>query len=92
MEFEWDESKNQKNTRERGIGFVYAVRIFAGPIFQQKDTRKDYGEIRIKAIGKIDDTVLCVVFTMRGEKRRIISARKASRRERQEYDTNQAGT
>ncbi|MFT5365472.1 MAG: uncharacterized DUF497 family protein [Candidatus Latescibacterota bacterium] len=85
MEFEWDEDKNKWNIQERNISFVYAIRIFSGSVFEQESTRQDYGEIRIKAIGKVDDIVLCVVYTLRGEKRRIISVRKASRRERQIY-------
>lgn len=91
MEFEWDEHKNQWNIKERNISFIHAVCIFSGWVFEQQSNREDYGEVRIKAIGKVDDIVLCVVYTMRGKKRRIISVRKASRHERQIYDTSQAG-
>ena len=91
MEFEWDETKNQRNILERRIGFAHAVRIFLGPVFEQVSDTEDYGEVRIKALGQVDDVVLCVIYTLRGDKRRIISARKASRREREIYRTSQIG-
>lgn len=85
MEFDWDPAKSERNLRERGFGFDYAARIFAGRILLQLDARKDYGEERVKAVGAIDGTVFAVIFTDRGEVRWIISARRASRRERQVY-------
>lgn len=58
---------------------------FAGRILLRLDARKDYGEERVKAVGAIDGTVFAVIFTDRGEVRWIISAHRASRRERQVY-------
>jgi len=46
---------------------------------------RDYGEQRIVATGKIEDGVLVVVYTRRGRRRRIISARPAKRKERDDY-------
>jgi len=46
------------------------------------DDRRDYGEARVRAIGEVDGVVLHVVFTDRGDVRRIISARLADRKER----------
>lgn len=85
MELDWDPAKSERNLRERGFGFDYAARIFAGRILLQLDARKDYGEERVKAAGAIDGTVFAVIFTDRGEVRWIISARRAGRRERQVY-------
>ena len=48
-------------------------------------TAKDYGEARVRAIGEADGLVLHVVFTDRGDVRRIISARLASRKERERW-------
>ena len=55
------------------------------------DTRRDYGERRIKAIGEANGIILSVVYTWRGERRRLISARKARTDERKEYQAKIAG-
>jgi uncharacterized protein len=81
-EFEWDEDKHQKNIVSRGIGFDIASRIFEGETFEWQDDRFDSGEQRLCAIGQADDRVMVVVYTLRSEVRRIISARRASRMER----------
>ena len=56
--------------------------IFEGGRIEWPDDRRDYGEARVRAIGKADGLVLHVVFTDRGDVRRIISAQLASRKER----------
>ena len=81
--FEWDEAKSEWTRRHRGFSFEQAARIFAGPVQSIPDKRRDYGEERIIAIGESAGEVLVVVYTDRGSARRIISARRASRRERQ---------
>jgi uncharacterized DUF497 family protein len=83
MEFEWDDAKSDQNLRQRGFGFDYAACVFDGPSIETVDERRAYGEIRIRAIGRVDENVLVVIFTDRNKIRRIISARKANRRERQ---------
>jgi uncharacterized DUF497 family protein len=82
MEFEWDDSKHQRNLHQRGLGFDFAALIFEGPVIILADERYDYGEKRQKAIGEIEGIVVTVVFTDRGEFRRIIAAWPASRQER----------
>jgi uncharacterized protein len=82
MEFEWDEDKHQRNCRERGFGFDFAALIFDGPVIEKSDERKDYGELRILALGEAEGIVLAVTYTDRGDVRRIISARLASKKER----------
>ncbi len=83
--FEWDEEKSSRNYRDRGFDFAFVVRIFDRPIIEEEDIRRDYGERRFIATGQIEDMVFVVVYTWRGSARRIISARLASRRERDEY-------
>lgn len=56
--------------------------IFEGPTLEWDDARRDYGERRIRAIGQVDEDILFVVYPWKGAARRIISARLASRRER----------
>jgi len=83
MEFEWDEAKHAKTLRERGIGFDDGARIFGQPVLAWEDTRRDYGEDRFRAIGETDGDILHVAFTWRGNVLRIISVRRASRKEAQ---------
>ncbi len=65
------------------LDFASAALVFDGPVQTAMDDRRDYGEERIIAIGEVDGVVLVVVYTDRGEVRRIISARYANKRERQ---------
>jgi uncharacterized DUF497 family protein len=83
--FEWDDAKSEANLRNRGFDFAYAALVFDAPVVEVPDQREDYGEQRIQVIGRIDDTVLFVIYTWRGDTRRIISARLANRRERDVY-------
>lgn len=83
--FEWDPRKNAANIEKHGIDFVCAVRIFERSTLEREDTRRDYGETRIMAVGQTGDLVLTVVYTPRSEVYRIISARSARRDEEQTY-------
>jgi hypothetical protein len=87
MLFEWDEAKSERTLSERGFGFDYAARIFLGPTLERQDRRRDYGEVRLQAIGETGGDVLFVVYTDRGEVRHIISARLANRRERSAWQS-----
>lgn len=83
MEFGWDDAKHERNLRERGFGFDFAALIFEGRTLERVDARRLYDETRVQAIGAVDGRVLFVVYTDRGDVRRIISARDADRRERE---------
>ncbi len=87
MLFAWDEAKSRRNLSERGFGFDYAARIFLGPTLERQDARRDYGEVRVQAIGQVGEDVLFVVYTDREGARHIISARLASRKERRLWQT-----
>ena len=82
MIFEWDEAKSRRSLNERGFGFEYAARIFLGPTLERQDARREYGEVRVQAIGQVVDDILFVVYTDRGDARHIISARLTNRKER----------
>lgn len=82
MEFGWHDTKSNKNLEERGFGFDFAAQIFFGRVLLFVDDRKDYGEIRVKAIGEVEGTVLVVIYTDRDDVRWIISARLANKKER----------
>jgi uncharacterized protein len=86
MIFEWDEIKNRSNLRKDGLDLADAKEMFRGVIIADPDTSEDYGEKRWVGLGMIGDRVTYVVFAERGsETIRIISLRKASRRERKAY-------
>lgn len=90
MRFGWDERKSARNLRQRGFDLEFATLIFEGPTLEREDTRRDYGERRVVAIGVAQDICLTVVYTDRTEAggeilRRIISARLSSLHERQAY-------
>jgi uncharacterized protein len=90
VRFHWDQRKSTRNFRERGFDFEFATLIFESPTLERNDTRRDYGERRVIAIGLAQDIALTIVYTDRAEAgsevvRRIISARQSNRNERQAY-------
>ena len=88
MEFDWDPAKNVANQKKHKISFIAAITVFDDPfVISEDSTRPEYGEIRNKAIGTMHDgRLVAVIYTDRGSRRRIISARKARDNERREYD------
>ena len=82
MEFEWDDAKSEACFLRRGFDFAYAVRVFLDPGRDvEADDRFDYGEPRYRVIGRIEGRMFVVVYTPRHGVFRIISARKANRKE-----------
>ena len=86
MNIEFDNAKNEKNIRERGIIFELAVDFDLETAKIWADIRKDYGEERFIALGTIGGRMFSMVFTVRGDVLRIISLRKANKREVSSYD------
>lgn len=86
MKFEWDEAKAHANERKHVVSFEEAAAVFREFHIDRLDHRRDYGEARFVALG-IDSNgvVLNVVYTVRGENIRIISAWKASKHDREAY-------
>jgi uncharacterized DUF497 family protein len=82
---EWDEAKNRGNVAEHGLDFQDAERVFAGPCVTFEDNRFDYGEERLITLGLLAGRVLVIAHAPRGLATRIISMRKASRREQEIY-------
>jgi hypothetical protein len=87
MKFEWDEAKNRANLRKHGFDFADAEEMFRGMLVVDADTRKDYGESRWTGLGIVGGRVAHVVFAEGDlETIRIISLRKATSRERKEFE------
>jgi len=85
MSFEWDEPKRQRNQSEHGVDFADVASIFDLPTVERIDDRFDYGEVRVRCLGEIGGRIYVVIYTWRGQNRRIISARKANVREQRTY-------
>lgn len=86
MEFEWDDSKNTINQIKHSIRFKEAQLIFNSPVLTTTDIRHDYGEQREISIGALNmEVVIALIHTDRNGRKRIISARKANRKEREMY-------
>ncbi len=85
MKYTWDPEKNQRNIAIHHIAFEDAIRIFDGVTLEQDDERYEYNELRIYAIGLVNRLEITVIYTDRGEERRIISAWRSEPHERRSY-------
>jgi uncharacterized protein len=83
MRFAWTETKRARNLREHGLDFIDAPRVFEGSTFTVEDDRFDYGEQRFVTLGLLAGNLVSIVHTESKYEIRIISFRKATRREAQ---------
>ncbi len=93
MRFEWDEKKNRRNLAKHKISFETASAVFDDPQALSIRDRVVEGEERCQTLGMVSDVVVIVAHSYRdhpdGELIRLISARKATARERRVYAANQ---
>jgi uncharacterized protein len=85
MEFTWSEAKRSTNLKQHGLDFVDAPTVFEGVTFTFEDDRFSYGEQRFVTLGLLAGIPVSVVHTESENEIRIISFRKATRREAQIY-------
>lgn len=85
--FEWDDDKAQANWSAHGVSFDLAKTVFDDPFaIERLDNREDYGEERFVMIGMAEGTVLLfLAYTECEERIRIISARRATQYEQDDY-------
>jgi uncharacterized protein len=89
--FEWDDDKRRRNLEKHGIDFEDVLPVFGShEAIAFEDNRKDYGEARRILLCRFQQSVLHVAYTVRGDVVRIISVRRASRRERRAYGRRRA--
>jgi uncharacterized protein len=87
MRFEWDEAKNRANIRKHGFDFADVEEMFRAVLLLSPDTREDYGEERWDGLGMIGSRIAKIIFTQPlPDTIRVISLRKATKRERKEYE------
>ncbi|MEW6532565.1 MAG: BrnT family toxin [Thermodesulfobacteriota bacterium] len=86
MEYEWDRDKADKNVRKHDVDFADAVTALeddnALTVEDQDPEEERFITVGMDALGRL----LVVTYTWRGEHVRLISARKATRRERNQYE------
>ena len=89
-EFEWDDEKAQGNLRKHGVSFDEAATIFNDPrIATISDPDHSEDEERYISIGRsVIMRLLSVIHTFRKERIRLISARKATKAEKKNYENN----
>ena len=85
MEFTWSETKRAANIKAHGLDFVDAASVFEGMTFTFEDDRFSYGEQRFVTLGLLAGITVSVVHTENEYEIRVISFRKATKRESQIY-------
>ena len=88
-EFEWDAEKARTNVAKHGIDFEDAIDVFYGPIILRRSDRIQ--EERWIAVGSLGQRLVAVVFALRANTIRIISARRARKNEEREYRNQKMG-
>ncbi len=87
--FEWDEAKANANLRKHGIDFLDAALVFDDEArLDWFDDREHYQEDRFCTLGDVQGRIIFVAYTIRGDRIRLITARRASTKEREEYYGN----
>jgi len=87
MEFTWSETKREANLKAHGLDFVDAPRVFEGVTFTFEDDRFSYGERRFVTLGLLAGVPVSIAHTETDHEIRIISFRKATKRETNIYFT-----
>jgi uncharacterized DUF497 family protein len=85
MAFTFDPEKNARNVAERGLSFDLVERLEWETAIVVEDTRRNYGEIRLQVLARLEGRLYAAVVAPRGEDLRVISFRKANRREVERY-------
>ncbi|EKD92405.1 MAG: hypothetical protein ACD_29C00023G0001 [uncultured bacterium] len=90
MIFEWNENKRIINLEKHGIDFIDAYKLWLSIMAIAEDKRYDYSESRFIALGLLKNRVVVCAYTTRGNDTiRIISLRKANKREIKRYEQNE---
>jgi hypothetical protein len=88
VRYVFDPAKERVNQTKHGVSLALAEVLFAGPHLSPADDRFDYGEAREVALGLINDRLFVCVYVDRETERRVISLRKANKREVKHYGEN----
>ncbi len=86
MRITYDPAKNDRNIAERGLSFERAADLDWDTAVSMEDTRRDYGERRLRVLARLDGRLHVAVITLRGDATHVISFRKANRKEVKRYE------
>ena len=88
MGFEWDKPKRARNLKDHGVDFIECEGVFEDPLaLIRSDFNHSNGEHRLIIVGRSrKGRLLLTVFAERGTEIRIISSRRATRREVRDYE------
>jgi uncharacterized DUF497 family protein len=89
MRITFDPAKNERNIAERGLSFALTAELEWATALTVEDTRRDYGELRLRVLAFLGGRLHAVVVTPRQDELRIISFRKANRKEEKLYEQHQ---
>jgi uncharacterized DUF497 family protein len=81
MRYTWSESKRRRNLKDHGLDFTDTPKVFAGVTYTFEDDRLEYPEQRFVTLGLLAGVPVSIVHTETDDEIRIISFRKATRRE-----------
>jgi uncharacterized DUF497 family protein len=87
MPITFDPAKNARNIAERGLSFERVADLEWDTALVAEDTRRDYGETRLRVFALLDGRLHIAVVTPREDELRVISLRKANRKEERLYET-----
>jgi uncharacterized protein len=87
MPITFDPGKNERNIAERGLSFERVVDLEWDTALIVEDTRREYGETRLRVFALLDGRLHIAVVTPRGEDLRVIGFRKANPKEERLYET-----
>ncbi len=90
MRITFDPAKNERNIAERGLSFERVADLEWDTAIVREDTRRDYGETRLRVLALLHGRLHAVVVTPRDDELRVISFRKANRREEILYEKRKA--
>jgi uncharacterized protein len=90
VKIEFDPAKSARNAKARGLPFELAEALDWDAAVIVEDRRRDYGEARLLAFAPMNERLHVVCYSVRGDARRIISFRKANKREEKFYAEEKA--
>jgi uncharacterized protein len=85
MQLSFDPDKNERNIQELGLAFTLASELDWATALIDEDTRLDYGGLRYKVLGCIEERLCALIFTPRADMVHVVSLRKANAREVKHY-------
>ena len=90
VEFDWDETKRAQNVAKHGVDFPLARQLFWDVAIIEPDNRHDYREARLSVTAPLLGRLHVMIYVVRDGTIRIISLRKANKRERRRYEKTMA--